>query len=279
MKPLKHLQQHALPRPVVLTDLDGTLLDHSSYSYEAARPALHLLGELDIPLILVSSKTQAELAQLQTELALQHPCISENGASLNIPQGYFPSVSSTAINVGKDRSYWCDILHNIDADLKSCFHTFSQLGTAGIVEVTGLSIEKARKANQRSASEPIQWLGNEQQLQALEQTIEKHGGHIVKGGRFYHVLDATVSKGKALKKLLSLYQQNNPDGCFKTIVLGDAPNDLSMLELADYPIIIRSAHHAPPQSTALKKPIISKKIGPEGWNECLSALINKEFHN
>ena len=33
------------PMPVVFTDLDGTLLDHQSYSFEAAREALARLRQ------------------------------------------------------------------------------------------------------------------------------------------------------------------------------------------------------------------------------------------
>ncbi len=47
-----------MTRPtLVFTDLDGTLLNHDDYSWEAARPALEELQRQSIPLILVSSKT------------------------------------------------------------------------------------------------------------------------------------------------------------------------------------------------------------------------------
>ncbi|MGA0327631.1 MAG: hypothetical protein ACO3OK_11595, partial [Limisphaerales bacterium] len=43
-------------RWVVVTDLDGSLLDHHTYSFEAALPALSVLKEEGIPLILNTSK-------------------------------------------------------------------------------------------------------------------------------------------------------------------------------------------------------------------------------
>jgi predicted mannosyl-3-phosphoglycerate phosphatase (HAD superfamily) len=45
-----------MPRLIVFTDLDGSLLDGTTYSYEAATPALAALREQGIPLILVSVK-------------------------------------------------------------------------------------------------------------------------------------------------------------------------------------------------------------------------------
>ncbi|MCG7852909.1 MAG: HAD hydrolase family protein, partial [Methanosarcinaceae archaeon] len=46
---------------VVFTDLDGTLIDHDTYSYKAARPALAALKKQGIPLIFCTSKTRAEI--------------------------------------------------------------------------------------------------------------------------------------------------------------------------------------------------------------------------
>jgi len=53
---------------VVFTDLDGTLLDQETYSWEAARPALELLERQRIPWIIVTSKTRAEVEVLRREM-------------------------------------------------------------------------------------------------------------------------------------------------------------------------------------------------------------------
>jgi predicted mannosyl-3-phosphoglycerate phosphatase (HAD superfamily) len=45
---------------VIFTDLDGTLLDDSSYSFEPAHEALAEVRIRKIPLILCTSKTRAE---------------------------------------------------------------------------------------------------------------------------------------------------------------------------------------------------------------------------
>ena len=43
---------------LVFTDLDGTLLDHHSYSHAAALPGLERLRGLEVPVIPVTSKTR-----------------------------------------------------------------------------------------------------------------------------------------------------------------------------------------------------------------------------
>ena len=75
---------------VVFTDLDGTLLDHETYSYGPAQEALDLLERKRIPLILCSSKTRAEIELIQLDLRLRHPFISENGGAIFMPRAYFP---------------------------------------------------------------------------------------------------------------------------------------------------------------------------------------------
>jgi HAD superfamily hydrolase (TIGR01484 family) len=74
---------------IIFTDLDGTLLDYSTYSFEPALPALQLLKERDIPFIICSSKTKKEIEYYRKKIGNNHPFISENGGGIFIPKGYF----------------------------------------------------------------------------------------------------------------------------------------------------------------------------------------------
>ena len=76
-------------RLVVFTDLDGALLDYETYSFSAASEALELLRRHEIPVVLCSSKTHAEIEHIQLDLRLRHPFISENGGAIFLPRGYF----------------------------------------------------------------------------------------------------------------------------------------------------------------------------------------------
>ena len=67
---------------LVFTDLDGTLLDHHSYSWAPANQALARIAERDIPLILSSSKPCSEILQLRRHLHNRHPFIVENGSAV-----------------------------------------------------------------------------------------------------------------------------------------------------------------------------------------------------
>ena len=55
---------------LILTDLDGTLIDHHTYSADAARPALTMARGQGVPIVLCSSKTLAEMRVLASRLEL-----------------------------------------------------------------------------------------------------------------------------------------------------------------------------------------------------------------
>jgi mannosyl-3-phosphoglycerate phosphatase len=84
------------PRLLIFTDLDGTLLDHDTYDFSPALPALAALRAAQVPLILCSSKTFAEMKYWGEVLDLHHPFISENGGALVVPKNYFIQLPETA---------------------------------------------------------------------------------------------------------------------------------------------------------------------------------------
>ncbi len=70
-------------RIVVFSDLDGTLLDHETYSFAPAWPALDRMREDGHVLVLASSKTAAEIAPIRAAMGfVDCPAIVENGAGL-----------------------------------------------------------------------------------------------------------------------------------------------------------------------------------------------------
>ena len=66
----------------VVSDVDGTLMDHS-YDLTPAKETIKLLQELSIPVILCTSKTAAEVKVIRKELNLTDPYIVENGAAIH----------------------------------------------------------------------------------------------------------------------------------------------------------------------------------------------------
>ena len=61
----------------------------------------------------------------------------------------------------------------------------------------------------------------------------------------------------------------------RVIALGDSGNDIAMLAAADIGVVVRSAHHAPPEISSPKGDLVlTEQYGPAGWNETLLKLLN-----
>ena len=65
----------------VVSDVDGTLMDHS-YDLTPAKETIKILQKLSIPIILCTSKTASEVKVIRKELNLTDPYIVENGAAI-----------------------------------------------------------------------------------------------------------------------------------------------------------------------------------------------------
>ena len=75
---------------LVVSDLDGTLLDEETYDLAPARPGIEALGEHGVGLVLCSSKTRAEMEPLAADLGLDTPLIVENGGAIVLEARWLP---------------------------------------------------------------------------------------------------------------------------------------------------------------------------------------------
>ena len=268
---------------VVFTDLDGTLLDHETYSYAPATEALDLLKRRRIPLILCSSKTRAEMELIQLDLQLRHPFISENGGAIFMPRAYFPfTLEGTRDAEGYDvmefgAPYWqlVETLHRISAELKIRVVGFSDMSSEEIGQDSKLSPMEARLAKQREYDEPFRIPGSAPAVRSrLLDALHEAGLRCTKGGRYYHVTGVT-DKGLAIRMLRSLYVQTW--GKALTVGLGDSPNDLPLLQEVDVPIVVRNPATNTGARLLRKVPLARRTSlpGPQGWNEAVLEVVEK----
>jgi mannosyl-3-phosphoglycerate phosphatase len=227
---------------LIFTDMDGTLLDHHSYSFKGAEEALQRLRQHSIPIILTSSKTRTELQALQEKLGLNEPLISENGGGIFIPSDYAmldttkfeKSGDYCSIQFGRPYTYIRKIFETIQT--KYNIRGFGDMTLEEIMEATGLLKADAFLALQRDFSEPFRFLA-EPRLQELQEEVAGHGLTVTRGGRFYHLMAAGQDKGLAVAETSRLFQARCPDKIV-TIGLGDAENDYLMLKVVDIRVLI-----------------------------------------
>ena len=166
---------------IVFTDLDGTLLDHQTYHWDPAAPALDALKAADIPVILVSSKTLAELRQLRQALALPHPVVAENGALIDVPDGYFAQAPEALKPIVSRQDLQAAYLEVKAMEDYHC-QAFFEMGPEGIAKATGLSLSQAELANQRAATEPLLWSDTSDNADAFIEAMTARGLRCVQGG-------------------------------------------------------------------------------------------------
>ncbi len=232
----------ATVRRIVVTDLDGTLLDHDTYSFAAARPALEALREQAIPLAIVSSKSRAEIQFLREELGVAGPDIAENGAA--------------------SRSYeWiCAQLMSLSARTGIPVRGFHQMTDAELADLASLPIESAARARRKEFSEAFQILDEERSAE-FTAAIEDAGLRSTRGGRFHHIFERG-SKGEAVAALLTPGMDS--------LGLGDAWNDLPFLQIVRHAVVCRSPREAEILA-AVPGAMLAPASGPAGWS---AAVLN-----
>ena len=266
-----------MQKTILFSDLDGTLLDATNYSFSGALPALNLIRARGIPLVLCSSKTRAEIEACRLNIHNSHPFISENGGGIFIPQGYFSAPFEAAafdgyrlITLGSPyaeiRRHFVALRERLGAKVRG----FADMSTEEIVELTGLSCDEACLAKQRDFDEPFVFDGtpDERFLQAI-----KNAGLNWTQGRIFHIL-GNHDKGRAVKILKALYRQEH--GEISSIGLGDGFNDLPLLQAVDRPVLIRHEDGSFDTRIGMAGLLRTQSPGPQGWNEAVLQLLSAE---
>ena len=263
---------------LVLSDLDGTLLDHTTYAFDAARAALERLRDARVPLVLCTSKTRAEVEPIRAALRNTHPFIVENGGGVYLPLDYFPFGIDGAERRG---DYAVISLGDSYAELTRALARASRatgVGVRGFADMTddevaaetGLAPAEARLARQREFDEPFEVLEPARAPELLA-AIEREGKRWTTGGRFHHITGAN-DKAAAVWLLIALYRRQL--GAVRTVGLGDAPNDAAFLRLVDVPILIAS-----PRVDRLRALVPEGRVttleGPAGWNAAVLDVLDE----
>ena len=253
----------------IVTEVDGTLMDHS-YDLTPAKETILRLKEIKIPVILCTSKTASEVKVIQEDLGLNDPYIVENGAAI-----YFNSITEgcSEIILGQSYQELELILKKLSKDINFQLKPLNNLSDNEANLLTGLSGNSLTLMRDRHWSMPF--LNPPVNLEKdLNHFCLRYNVVIFRGNRMSHLLSKNSSKGKAIKKLID-YSKNSK---VKIIGLGDSPNDLPLLREADHRIVI-SGIKGPNKKLLADLAdldyVISKEPHGVGWQkEVKDLLIN-----
>jgi mannosyl-3-phosphoglycerate phosphatase len=262
---------------LVFTDLDGSLLDAETYSFDAARPALQRLQRAGTPLVPVTSKTRAEVEWWRRLLSNRDPFIVENGGALFLPEFCLPFAIDGAIcrdgygvvEFGQPYERLVTALLDASRETGCAVSAFHAMEAEQVARRCGLTIEQAQMAKAREYDEAFEIQCGAERVRLLE-ALERRGLRWTRGGRFYHVMGGS-DKARAVKAARDLYVRAY--GEVTTIGIGDAPNDAGFLGVVDYAVIIRS-----PMWERMTKLVprghVTQQPGPAGWNEAILTIFD-----
>ncbi len=252
----------------VVSDVDGTLMDHS-YDLSPARETIKKLQKLSIPVILCTSKTASEVRVIRKELNLTDPYIVENGAAI-----YGESLKKVngEIILGIKYETLEEILNIISKEIDYKLTPLNNLTDQDATQLTGLEGYSLELMRDRHWSMPFL-----NPPSFLEEKIKiccnKFNVDIFKGNRMSHLLSSKSNKGKAINALKEYSNVQN----IEIIGLGDSPNDLPLLLNSDTRVVIPGVNG--PNLNLLDQLkdlefILASEPNGYGWRNEINKLIN-----
>ena len=200
----------------VVSDVDGTLMDHS-YDLTPAKETIKLLQELSIPVILCTSKTAAEVKVIRKQLNLTDPYIVENGAAI-----YGESLKKVngEIILGEKYVKLEKILSSISNEINYDLVPLNNISDKEVTALTGLKGNSLKLMRDRHWSMPF-LNPPESKEEEINFCCKRLNVEIFRGNRMSHMLSINSNKGKAINALKKYSNNSN----LKIIGLGDSPND------------------------------------------------------
>jgi D-glycerate 3-kinase len=272
-------------RWLVVSDVDHTLLEDPSDAAGLGQ-CVRRIDQRGIPTLLASSKTFAEMVDLQNRACLPpQPFLFENGCGLGWPMEAWPAPQPPtlvqegygALVRGEPPAALVALLRRLrqEADLR--FTCLEELSLAAIQELTGLDERLAGLALARLASVPLLWQDQPERLAWLQEQLGKRGLQAVQGGKLLHV-GPRFDKGEALHQMEPWPAlQPWPARC---LACGDSENDRSLLEGADIALVFHPPDRpplklrpAPPGRQRVERAVVA--AGPRAWLEAVETALEQ----
>lgn len=249
---------------IIFTDLDGTFLDHFSYSYKDAISCIDIIKEKNIPLVFITSKTKLEVEKIISEIEYNIIFSVENGAAVYFPGDLSVHNKIFGESIEKIRQFYEKI--KVKYELISIF----EVDEEKLSKMVSLKIETVRLTKNREFSLPF-LMKSKEVFKDLESEANFCGFKILKGGRFYHLVSKNQDKGVALNYIKDILGKGS-----KSIGLGDSGNDYDLLSNVDIPIIIKRYDNSYDEKLlTIKGGIKSRFIGPKGWCDSLIKFLKE----
>ena len=268
-------------RLIVVTDIDGSLLEPGTRSLPDERAALDFLAARGIPLVIHSSRTRAEIERLHQTLQMVAPFISEHGSALIVPDGCFPSLpaDSTAIVGGRviefGRPYHevVDVLRSTSRAVEVETVGFAELTIEDAARELGVPTVEAQLAKLREYTELIRIVDDRDATRSrLFNALRRRRLRSWRSGH-HHLITATRDRAESLLTLKALWRQAWGEPFI--IGFGDSEDDVAWLRYADVAIIVQNDGSDVVSRVLSKLPTVhvTRSPGRHGWSEAVFEFV------
>ena len=259
---------------LIFSDLDGTMLSHLDYSYGELKTIIKELGKEKDHYVIIpcTSKTEIEVLSFGKNVGLSGPFIVENGGKIITAQdGVFSNFRDhTTVSSSKIQH----LMDSFPLHVREAIRCFHELSAEEIGILTGLNKVDANNAKIRNHSVVFALKGGNGILTEIKNMLKNTNYKLEEGGRFFHIIGKR-DKAKAAQELIQWIVQTKLFANIEVWALGDAPNDLDLLKLADKSAIIKNEKISQENIISLvPSAYVSNDGAPKGWQESLKILKN-----
>lgn len=269
-------------KTIIFTDLGGTLLDPVTRSFKKVQPCLEILKKKEIPIVFCTAKNRTENEYYQKKIGIKDPFVAETGGAIFIYKNYFSfpfdyhksSKEHFIIELGISYKKVRKALEEVRKENNFNIKGFGDMSAKEVAEDSELSIGLARMAKKKYYSESFNLDETERRKRIFFQEVEKLDLKISHGGRYYNIFSKDSDKGKATEILKKLFKKEFKN--IRTIGIGDALNDLSMLKVVDIPVLVKNKMGKWNPDVKLPNIHRMKGMGPEGCIQAINKFVLKE---
>ncbi len=271
------------PRHLIFTALEGALLDSRTQSFSAAEETLYELDRRHIAIVLLTSRTRAEIEPLRRKLGHSHPFITEAGGGIFFPDGYFniriPEATRNGrylcVALGRPYGEVCTALDEIAEECGVGVAGFHHMTPREVADNTGFRARDAELARSREFDEPFYFTsGDDAAIARFVAAAGEQGFQARRGTPFWH-LSSRCDTARAVRTVTKLFREATHIK-LSIVGIGSSTEDLSWLGAVDHAVLLpdKRANAGKENAGRIKNLVMGDAPGPVGWSSAILNIIS-----
>jgi mannosyl-3-phosphoglycerate phosphatase len=274
------------PRQIIFTAVDDVFSQVSGEAWETASEALQKLARQGIPLVLSSRGTRAQVEPVRRKIQHGHPFLTESGAGLFIPDGYFNLRLEGATRFGRNfcvpfgRTHIeaAAALPEIAEEAGASVVGFSQMSLREIARNCGLSSGDAELYRQREFGEIFFFAGETEKItKRFSQVAREKGWEALPGTPFWELRGALKQGGQnAVRYLMGIYRKSLHERQ-RSVGIGSDARDLYFLSATDVALVLprHTGEFDDALLSKLPRAVRTEQSGLAGWGEAIAQVAER----